>query len=861
MSENIEKRYLNLVEQVRKNQLDIQGLSAGLKIVGYGPTVPADLQDGESFLKEEGDGYKLYIKVNGNALDMGEFPPKGPQGIPGPEGDPAVFPNVFESTSTLEPGTDAYVRIDYDREHDAMTFNFQIPQGPVGPRGPRGLAGPRGSIGPRGHDGPQGEPAYAVKIIGTVSNYTLLPTPSRVSRNAAYLVGASAPYHLYVIIGTDALSWMDAGGFEQTVIVTDNALNASSTNPIQNKPVAEQFNKLAAYLDISSYATPGNTLSADILSELEDDGVFFKGDYDAGSGVGYADQAGSLVDKTGETLESGVDDEPFGFRPTAYPFDHAKITVGNKATVKKIWAYAFVKNQLVVNGTFDNTNSWLTGGATDFSVSSHVATFTATETYGKIQQQKTLIAGHKYIAYAYIKATTATDKINLRIAVSGEEHAVYSASNTSWQFLSMAFTAVNSSNSFYLQIRDNRSSDWDAVQVKDVRLIDITQWFNNDATILSAISESWFVAWFLNSFGKFIPSAFNTGEIENQWATKIKTDGINLWDEEWDNAYYNESNNGLKVSNADSLCNKNPIRVYPGRTYYILGPSSKTLRVLWLDSDGNLISHQYMSFNNTVTAPNNAVMMNWYSYNSYGTTYNNDIQICNHWTETAVEQTYHAYESWVFNLDWSFVGEGNTPKGLTASLGDCKDYENGVNEVVVGSYKFTGSEIWTAFGSGYQTTIGSAAKTVLNSVAPIAVTDTDLPITNRDSIYSGGSGISLNGTTIYVSSTSGLTGKTVQYELATKITTSMSEAERLTNAYDCNDYGNEAMFNGDDESVACLDVLYQKNLSRQIVNNQDEIAAIKVYVKPLPPESADGTYIYKAVKSGSTITYGWVKEE
>ena len=108
---------------------------------------------------------------------------------------------------------------------------------------------------------------------------------------------------------------------------------------------------------------------------------------------------------------------------------------------------------------------------------------------------------------------------------------------------------------------------------------------------------------------------------------------------------------------------------------------------------------------------------------------------------------------------------------------------------------------------------------------------------------------------------SSLTGKTIQYELATKVTTAMSDAERLNNAYDCNDYGNETMFNGDDESVACLDVLYQKNLARQIVNNQDEIAAIKVYAKPLPPESADGTYIYKAVKSGSTITYGWVKEE
>ena len=867
MSESIEKRYLNLVEQVRKNQLGIQGLSAGLKIVGYGPSVPADLHDGESFLKEEGDGYKLYIKVDGNALDMGEFPPKGPQGIPGPEGDPAVFPSVSESTETLEPGTDADVRIVYDRENDLLTFNFQIPQGPVGPRGPRGLAGPRGMTGQRGLQGEQGEPAYAVKIIGTVSNYTLLPTPSSVSRNAAYLVGASAPYHLYVIIGENTLSWMDAGGFEQTVIVTDNALNASSTNPIQNKPVAEQFNKLAAYLDVSNYATPGNTLSADILSEMEESGVFFKGDYDAGSGVGYADQAGSLVDTTGETLESGVDDEPFGLRPTAYPFNHAAITVGNKATVKKIWAYAFVKNELLKNPKFDGTTNWSTNGAS-ISASDNVLTCTPTAQFGGFYQDFKTVSGHKYLLLVSMKRSGTAYNEAFYISQSPNIDLPNTVKTTDKQFYSTVFTA-NATMTARFASTNSGASDWTPTEFYGILIIDLTQWFNHDPIILAATSESWFISWFLNNFGRFIPEAFNAGEIENQWATKIKTVGVNLFDNDWG-----------EITDSSQVISNNFIRVNGGR---------KIVFTLYSESTGDIIHDSRLITIKQYDINKNAIgNLSDYSYDGNGgiveftmavncayiklqmnkgslTLANRGkAQVCNDWSENLVESTFHDFESWIFNLDWSFVGEGNTPKGLTASLGDCKDYENGVNEVAVGTRDLS-QFVFLSMGDGKWQIRFNDANPTLSSVLPHFISDKytlvradDWGNVDKTFTFSPDRYIRIKDNSI--SNGTDFTGS-IQFELANHVITSMSEAERLNSAYDCNDYGNELMMNGDDESVACLDVLYQKNLGRQVVNNQDAIAAINVYAKPLPADSADGTYIYKAVKSGSTITYGWVKEE
>ena len=82
--------------------------------------------------------------------------------------------------------------------------------GPIGPPGERGPAGESivGPIGPRGERGPAGE---SFKVAAIIANTSLLPTPTEETRNLAYLVGAEAPYDLYVITGTTNLYWSNAG--------------------------------------------------------------------------------------------------------------------------------------------------------------------------------------------------------------------------------------------------------------------------------------------------------------------------------------------------------------------------------------------------------------------------------------------------------------------------------------------------------------------------------------------------------------------------------------------------------------------------------------------------------------------------
>ena len=44
-------------------------------------------------------------------------------------------------------------------------------------------------------------PGSPLNIVGVLNSIDLLPNPSTVNKATAYLVGASAPYMIYVIVG------------------------------------------------------------------------------------------------------------------------------------------------------------------------------------------------------------------------------------------------------------------------------------------------------------------------------------------------------------------------------------------------------------------------------------------------------------------------------------------------------------------------------------------------------------------------------------------------------------------------------------------------------------------------------------
>lgn len=208
------KQYRNLEEQVLKNKSDIEFIleqegvlnEFGIKVVGEGETI-ADLPDPSTYQGEYGDAYAigasspytLYIWTRANGthpsaywFNIGQFPLVGPQGPKGEDG----APGAQGPTGATGP---------------------QGPQGPTGAtgaQGPQGPQGPQGIQGPQGPQGAKGDAGEPFTIAGKLTSTSLLPDPSTVDRNTAYLIpDASEPgtYDMYVITGTDTLMWDNAG--------------------------------------------------------------------------------------------------------------------------------------------------------------------------------------------------------------------------------------------------------------------------------------------------------------------------------------------------------------------------------------------------------------------------------------------------------------------------------------------------------------------------------------------------------------------------------------------------------------------------------------------------------------------------
>ena len=208
------KQYRNLEEQVLKNKSDIEFMleqegalnEFGIKVIGQVETI-ADLPDPSTYQGEYGDAYAigesspytLYIWTRANGthptdywFNIGKFPLVGPQGPKGEDGAPGAQGPQGPTGPQGMPG----------------------PTGATGAQGPQGPQGAQGIQGPQGPQGAKGDAGEPFKIAGKLASTSLLPNPSTVDRNTAYLIpDATEPdtYDMYVITGTDTLMWDNAG--------------------------------------------------------------------------------------------------------------------------------------------------------------------------------------------------------------------------------------------------------------------------------------------------------------------------------------------------------------------------------------------------------------------------------------------------------------------------------------------------------------------------------------------------------------------------------------------------------------------------------------------------------------------------
>ena len=232
----------NLQEQVAKNKSDISDIleakaviaEFGIRVVGEVDT-EAELPDPATYSGEYGDAYTVGIQApydyyiftrpnddipQAHWFNVGQFPMPGPQGepgLPGAKGDKGSMIYTEKFNPTLVTGYnvgDLWINTK-DNALFQLNNNGWDRVGYV-----KGDTGPKGDKGDKGDTGAPGIP---LNIVGVLNSVDLLPQPSTVNKATAYLVGASAPYTIYVIVGdiddTSTWAWQQlaVGGTNVTV--------------------------------------------------------------------------------------------------------------------------------------------------------------------------------------------------------------------------------------------------------------------------------------------------------------------------------------------------------------------------------------------------------------------------------------------------------------------------------------------------------------------------------------------------------------------------------------------------------------------------------------------------------------------
>lgn len=135
---------------------------------------------------------------------------------------------------------------------------------------------------------------------------------------------------------------------------------------------------------------------------------------------------------------------------------------------------------ILTNSNFASTSGWTSTG-TSFSVSGNVASFTANSANDVLfRSDVTIINAHKYYVSGWIKASSASVKMNFWEGPdgSGVELNLPCAGSGSFEFLSGIVTVGTSiSNARMHAVFDTRTSGWNAVNAKYISIVDLTAAF------------------------------------------------------------------------------------------------------------------------------------------------------------------------------------------------------------------------------------------------------------------------------------------------------------------------------------------------------------------------------------------------
>ena len=217
----------------------------------------------------------------------------------------------------------------------------------------------------------------------------------------------------------------------------------------------------------------------------------------------------------GNKAELYVGSEPIVVAEDNAPYVYRQSPQNKSAVDVSLVGGTVAWNQLVQNGNFANTSRWDFPSGT-FSVADNIGTFTAQSQGQQVTQTIPYILNHKYLGIMQIKTTSATESVWLRFYGQNKVHTVAS---TNWQTVATIVNSiVDSTNSF--GVRDDRSSGWDAIQIKNANLFDLTQAFGSTIAdyvySLEQATAGSGIAW-LKSYGYLTKDyyAYQSGKLES----------------------------------------------------------------------------------------------------------------------------------------------------------------------------------------------------------------------------------------------------------------------------------------------------------------------------------------------------------
>lgn len=178
--------------------------------------------------------------------------------------------------------------------------------------------------------------------------------------------------------------------------------------------------------------------------------------------------------------------------------------------------------------------------------------------------------------------------------------------------------------------------------------------------------------------------------------------GVNIWDEEWEEGYYNWTT-GVKETSSLRIRNKNVIAVTPAITVFNSN-SGYAVDYFFYDQNGLFVQPIYKAAGNqSIVVPNDCYYMNFSVYATYGNVYHDDISINYPSTDTS----YHAYNGQTITLDL----DGTRYGGYV-------DANNGKLVVTwVGAiYDGSDDENWQMHGSGSASAFAMRSAIVIDNI-------------------------------------------------------------------------------------------------------------------------------------------------